>query len=624
MEKNIEFKKPNITLGLSSSEAKKMADQNGPNEISQQKRPGVLGLFISVMSEPMLLLLLSSSIIYLFLGEIRDALMLSSMVVVVIGITFYQEKKTEKTLDALRKLSSPRALVIRDGKRIRISGKEIVEGDIILLSEGDRVPADALVINCENLSTDESMLTGESISVRKMGWDGKLSRQRPGGDDLPFVYSGSLVISGHGVAQVYATGTSTEMGKIGKSIETIKDEDILLRKETSKIVRFFTIVGIILCSVVVFSYAILRGDLLNGFLAGLTLSMSMLPEEFPVVLMIFLTLGAWRISKKKVLTRKASSIETLGAATVLCVDKTGTLTMNLSKLTQLWTKDKFVNIEEMADDKLPQAFWPLLHNAYLACQSEPYDPLEKEIHTHTKELIKPHLDIKSDIKILKQYPLTKDLTAISIARKNGTRGISVSSKGSPEAIIELCHLNKTQSIKIRNRVLKMAKEGLRVLGVAQSNFSGKVIPLKQHDFKFKFIGLMGFVDPIRPSVPASVVEAHRAGLRVIMITGDYPGTAKYIAEKIGIKSPTLHISGTELKDMSIETLRHKIKSVNIFARVVPEQKLQIVNALKSNGEIVAMTGDGVNDAPALKSAHIGIAMGREEQMLPEKLPHWYC
>jgi Ca2+-transporting ATPase len=306
-----------VISGLSQKEAATFLKTDGYNELPTQKKQSGLAILFRVLSEPMLLLLIGSGAIYFFMGDAKDALMLLSFVFVVIGITFYQERKTEKTLEALRNLSSPRALVIRDGEQMRIPGREVVRGDTIIIREGDRIPADAYVMSCENLSVDESLLTGESMPVRKSEWDKKQKQQRPGGDDIPFVYSGSMVVSGHGVARVYLTGFHTEMGKIGKSLETIKDEDTLLHKETAKIVRTMAIIGIFLCGVVILAYTLVKGNIVQGILAGLTLSMAMLPEEFPVVLLIFLTLGAWRISKRKVLTRRAAAIETLGAATVL-------------------------------------------------------------------------------------------------------------------------------------------------------------------------------------------------------------------------------------------------------------------------------------------------------------------
>ena len=600
----------NLVNGISTIEAKRRFLIYGPNEIPQQKRQNVLSLLWKVISEPMLLLLIASGLIYLFLGEPKDAVMLSSFVIVVVGITFYQEKKTEKTLDALRQLSSPKALVIRDGERIKILGREVVVGDLLILSEGDRVPADTIVISCENMAVDESMLTGESIPVRKIGWDGKKKNTEPGGDDLPFVYSGSLIVSGHGVAQVSAIGADSEIGKIGKSIASIEEEDTLLHKETSHVVKIFGAGGIILCLVVIVISFLTKGNILEAFLSGLTLSMAMLPEEFPVVLTIFLTLGAWRISKSKVLTRRPSAIETLGAATVLCVDKTGTLTQNRSELKTLWVENSTFEFTEKSDQKLDTKFNELLEYSALASQVEPYDPLEKEIREKAHQYLVNTTHLNQKWKLVKEYPLTKNLIALShVWQSKENSNLIVASKGSPEAIINLCHLNQNQKAKIEIMIQAMALKGLRILGVAKTEINTQQLPEEQCDFKFEFVGLIGFVDPVRSTIKDSVKEAYRAGVRIIMITGDYPGTAVFVANRIGLNNPNIYLTGADLAKMSGKQLQEKIKTVNIFARVVPEQKLNIVNALKRNKEIVAMTGDGVNDAPALKAAHIGIAMG---------------
>lgn len=596
--------------GVTEAEAGQKLRQEGYNELPSQKKQSPLSIFLRVISEPMLMLLIGSGLIYVFIGEIKDALMLLSFVFVVVGITFYQERKTERTLEALKNLSSPRALVIRDGQRKRISGREVVRGDIILLGEGDRVPADSVVLSCANLLVDESLLTGESLSVRKTMWNGTMKSKRPGGDDLPFVYSGSLVVAGHGIAQVTATGINSEIGKIGKSIQTIKQEDTLLHKETARIVRYFSIGGIILCLLVVILYILTKGNILAGLLSGLTLSMAMLPEEFPVVLLIFLTLGAWRISKRQVLTRRPAAIETLGAVTVLCVDKTGTLTLNRMKLVNLVTNQSAYEIKQSSIKNLPETFHELVEYGFLASQRDPFDPIEKEIKFVSTAYLKDTEHIHEQWHLVREYPLSKELMSLShVWESPDKKNFVIASKGAPETIADLCHLGKKEKEKILTNVCKMADNGSRVLGVAKALFEKRNLPKDQHDFAFEFVGLLGFTDPVRATVPDALIQAYQAGIRVIMITGDYPGTAVYIAKQIGLANPEEYITGTQLESLDHLQLRERIKTVNIFARVVPEQKLAIVNALKTNGEVVAMTGDGVNDAPALKSAHIGIAMG---------------
>lgn len=598
-----------LSLGLTEKEAAMRLKKEGFNEIPSQQKKGFVQMLLNIVREPMLLLLLCSGAIYLALGEKKDALILSSFVIAVIGITFYQERKTENALAALKNLSSPRALVIRGQIEHRIPGREVVREDLIILREGDRIPADATVLFCSNLSADESLLTGESLAVRKSEWDNKEAQKQPGGNDLPFVFSGTLVVSGHGVAKVTSVGPKTEIGKIGKALETIKEEDTLIKKETNKIVKNFAIGGLLLSLVIIIVYGITRGSWIQGFLAGLTLSMAMLPEEFPVVLLIFLTLGAWRISKSSVLTRNTGAIETLGAATTLCVDKTGTLTMNSMKLVGLFANGSYFNEDEKPGG-LPENFHDIMEYAILASQKDPFDPIEKEVKRLGELYLLNTEHIHKNWALVKEYNLSKHLLALShVWESPDKQNYIIAAKGSPEAIIDLCHMGQPQSDGIKNHIENMAKKGLRLLGVAKATFNKSGLPHEQHDFNFEFAGLLGFTDPVRETVKSSIKEAYEAGLRVIMITGDYPGTAIHVAEQIGLNNPEKFITGSELSQMTKGVLQEKIKDVNIFARVIPEQKLLIVEALKKNKEIVAMTGDGVNDAPALKSANIGIAMG---------------
>lgn len=597
------------TMGLESLKAQEKLLKIGYNELPSQKKESYFTMFWKIFTEPMLLLLLSAGTVYMFLGELRDALVLLASVFIVIGITFYQEHKTEKTLETLRGLSSPRALVIRDGKHQRIPGRELVEEDIIVLHEGDRVPADAAIISCENFLVDESLLTGESISVRKSVWDGKMQKQRAGGEDLPFVFSGSMVVSGHAIAKVWATGIRTEIGKIGKSLENIKEEETLIHKETSKIVKAVAFIVFILCIVVFLAYFFIKGNATQGLLSGLTLAMAILPEEFPVVLVIFLTLGAWRISKRNVLTRRAAAIETLGAATILCTDKTGTLTQNKMRLQTLYAENSFFEFKKVEVLKLDDRFHNLLEYAILASEQNSFDPIEKELAEKGSSYLTSR-ERTDEQALIKEYPLSKKLLAQShVWQLPGQTKLLVAAKGAPEAILEICRLENEEKQKILEVVQKMSERGLRVLGVAKTNLDKENLPEDQNQLDFNFLGLLGFIDPARPNVENSVREAYGAGIRIIMITGDYPGTAQFLAKQIGIKNHELFLTGEDLERMNELELQEKIKKINIFARVAPEQKLLIIDALKANGEIVAMTGDGVNDAPALKAAHIGIAMG---------------
>jgi Ca2+-transporting ATPase len=591
--------------GISQRQANKTLQEEGYNELPSQKKQSPFGILLSILKEPMLFLLVAISVIYFLMGETQDAIMLGSLVFVVFGITFYQEHKTEKTLDALRNLSSPRALVIRSGRQKRISGLEIVRDDIIVIREGDRIPADAIILSCENLYVDESLLTGESMPVAKSETDNTESDK----NKASIVYSGSLVVSGRGIARVISIGANTEIGKIGKSLESITEEDTLLKKETSKIVRWVGLIGLAFCFVVIGVHYSLKGNVGEAFLAGLTLSMSMLPEEFPLVLIIFLTLGAWRISKKNVLTRKAAAIETLGAATVLCADKTGTLTMNKMKLEMLYNDKEIFEIKNTLAKDFPAQYNELLEVGLLSSQQDPFDPIEKELKNVCSKFLSDRKDFLQNLTLVKEYPLSKKIVALSHVWKMQD-GFMIASKGAPEAILDLCHMDAGRRDELLSVVHNMAQKGMRVLGVARADFAGINLPEDQHDFEFTFIGFLGFIDPPRATAADAISEAYGAGMRVIMITGDYPGTAQFIARKIGINNPENFITGEEIEKMNVDELRKKISDINIFARVLPEQKLQIVNALKANGEIVAMTGDGVNDAPALKAAHIGIAMGQ--------------
>ncbi len=597
-------------FGLTDQEVAVKQASEGFNELPSSKPKNVLEIAIGVVKEPMFLLLVACGTLYLILGDIQEGLMLLGFVFVIMGIEFYQEKKTEKALDALKDLASPRALVIRNGQTIRISGKEVVTDDIIILQEGDRVPADAVVLDCNNLMADESLLTGESVPVRKREWYDGDKDFIPGGDDIPCVYSGSMIIQGNGIAKVKHIGINTEIGKIGKALESVEEEPTQLKKEMGVLVKRLAIIGIALCVLVIVVFTLTRGDLLKGFLAGITLAMAMLPEEFPVVLTVFLALGAWRISKKSVLTRKPAAIETLGSATVLCTDKTGTLTQNKMTITKLYNGNGFIDISSKTD--FPEPFHLVIEYGILASQVNPFDPMESAITRIGEEYLLNTEHIHIDWVMEKEYPLSKDLLAMSrVFTNTGTNKKVIAAKGAPEAIFDLCHLKGETLSQYQKAVAQMASEGLRVLGVAKAAIDNVDLPPIQHDFEFEFVGLIGLSDPIRETVPMAVAECYRAGIRVIMITGDYPVTAMNIGKDIGLHNTDKCITGPELQQMTEEELSERIKDVNIFARVVPEQKLKIVNALKRNGEIVAMTGDGVNDAPALKAANIGIAMGEK-------------
>jgi Ca2+-transporting ATPase len=595
--------------GMSEEGAAARLVAEGHNEIPQAKKKSVFTILFEVVKEPMFLLLIACGVLYLVLGDFKEALMLLGFVFVIIGITLYQENKSERALDALRDLSSPRALVVRSGLQRRIAGRDVVRDDIVLLSEGDRVPADGVVLNALNLSADESLLTGESAPVLKNKWDGASECGRPGGDNNFMVYSGSMIVRGQGVARVTSTGQKTEIGKIGKALQTLVTENTNLQRQTGNIVKTFAIAGAVLCVMVIVVYGLTRGDWIKGVLAGLSLAMATLPEEFPVVMTIFLALGAWRISRRNVLTRRAQAIETLGAATVLCSDKTGTLTNNRMTVTKLCVEGRQTEID-VKGDALAEMFHPVIEFALLASPADPFDPMEKAMKELGGRTLANTEHLHDDWTLIREYPLSEKLLAMCRVweHRDGKHYI-IATKGAPEAIADLCHLSAGKMASLRRDVDDLAGKGLRVIAVAKAEFEKSSLPEGLHDFEFNLLGLLGLHDPVREKVPEAVALCRRAGIRVIMITGDHPITAKNIAGRIGLDGGANIITGPELDRMEDGELARRISQVSVFARVVPEQKLRIVQALKASGEVVAMTGDGVNDAPALKAAHIGIAMG---------------
>ena len=600
--------------GLSEVDVQARLKAEGYNELPRPDRRTPLRIILEVVREPMLALLLGGGVIYLALGDLKEALILLAFATMSVLITVVQETRTERVLEALRDLTSPRALVIRDGERKRIAGREVVRGDFVVFAEGDRVPADAVLVQSHDLQTDESLLTGESVPVRKTATSNAAppKGRRPGGDDLPYVFSGSLVVRGTGIGEVFAIGALSEIGKIGQSLSTLETEPPRLQAQTRRLVRIFAMVGAAVCVLAVLLYGTMRGGWLNAVLAGIALGMSMLPEEFPVVLTVFMAMGAWRISRARVLTRRAAAIESLGSATVLCTDKTGTLTENRMSIAELKLKSgEVVRPREASGAKMPEGFHGLVEFSFLASEQDPFDPMEKAFHELGRERLAETEHLHGpEWKLVHAYGLRPDLLAMSHVWQtaDGRQEFVIAAKGAPEAIADLCHLGAADLAAQTQSVDVMAAEGLRVLGVARASFAGPTWPDSQHDFAFEFLGLVGLADPLRPSVRDAVSECRSAGIKVIMITGDYPTTARAIARQASLDAEDL-VTGEELDRLNEAELAMRVRSATVFARIMPEQKLRIVNALKASGEIVAMTGDGVNDAPSLKAAHIGIAMG---------------
>jgi Ca2+-transporting ATPase len=576
-------------------EAKAKLDDHGYNELPSAKPKNIWRITREVMKEPMFLLLISCGVLYIIIGDLQEGIILLSTILIIIGITFYQYRKTEKALDALKKLSSPRVLVKRDGTEMRIPGREVVPGDIIILNEGDRVPADSKVLETINLIVDESLLTGESMPVSKTSEA-----------DNCHVFSGTLIVQGRGIAEVMTTGINAQLGKIAVSLKGVEENETRLQKEMKVLIRRLAFISIFISVSVVVLFYLTRGNFIQSLLNGLSASMAILPEEFPVVLTVFLALGAWRLSKKNVLTRKSSAIETLGSATVLCSDKTGTITQNKMEVAALYDGNDIIFKETYKEKE--NIISALVIAANNASSEDSIDPMETAISLVHEKLFP---NTFSELKLLKEYPLSKELFAMTRVLEDVTHdSIVVCAKGAPETIFGMCRMSEAEISKHLHAVNTMAEKGYRVIGVASAAHKEKTLPENQTGFQFQFLGLVGLEDPIRPEVPQAIKECGEAGVKVIMITGDYPTTARSIASQAGLSVENM-ITGDELKLMSDEELKEKIKSINIFARVIPEQKLRIVKALKANGEIVAMTGDGVNDAPALKAAHIGVAMGNK-------------
>ncbi len=585
--------------GLSSELAKKLLLQHGPNEISKDKPKGVGAIVLEVIKEPMFILLFCCGSIYIFLGDYREGIMLLCWVLVIIFITFYQNKKTEESLSALRQLSSPRALVMRDGIEVRIPGSEVVPGDILLINEGDRVTADAKILSTNQLSIDESMLTGESLPVLK-------SENETSIENANTIFSGTLVAQGSGRAQILATGSKTKLGQIGASLLSIEQQPTRLQIEMKQFIKKLFIGGgiISLCVITIFYFT--RGNFTDAILNGLAAAMAILPEEFPVILTIFMALGAWRLSKSNVLTRKPSAIETLGSATILCSDKTGTITQNKMELKNLQTGTNTIHADSFNQNK--SEILPLLNTFYYSSSTDSLDPMDRAIQQQFDIFHPTHKN--EDVQLCKEYPLSKTLFAITRVIQHPTETYPTAyCKGAPESILAMCQLSSSDYQEHIKQVEILAAQGYRVLAGATCSLLNNDMPKNQVDFQWQYAGLVGFDDPIRKEVPQAIEECYAAGIRVIMITGDFPITALSIANQIGLTHGNQIITGTELQNMSPSDLATKIRDTHIFARIVPEQKLQIIQALKANGEIVAMTGDGVNDAPALKAADIGIAMG---------------
>lgn len=591
-EKNYNMK------GLTNEEVKLAREKFGRNVLIKEKKENFLMKIVEVIKEPMFLLLMIAAIIYFILGEPKDGSIMLIFVFGVISIEVIQEWKTDKTLKALKNLSAPHIEVIRNSKRTLINSEELVPGDLMIIAEGVKIPADGKVVYSNDLCVDESSLTGEALGVWKCSDCIDENKQYFRKD---YCYAGTLVIQGSGVILVEKTGTSTEYGKIGENVSENVEEDTPLQKQTGKLVKVCAgIAGVLFALVSGMTYlnlqdVVFEDRIIQSILSGVTLAMAMIPEEFPVVLTVFLSMGAWRLAKKNSLVRKLPSVETLGAISVLCVDKTGTITMNEMTLDEAWSIDG--------------NYKSLLEVMGMACETDPYDPMEKAMlkYCEKNNIAKEFL---FNGELITEYSFTHEKKMMGHVWKR-EEGTIVAAKGSPEKILSICNLNNEERKKIEDKIYNMSSKGLRVIAVAKMDINDKEeIKNTLEECTLKFLGLVGLLDPPREGIKEDIEICNRAGIRVVMITGDSGITASSIARKVGISHSGEIITGDELNKMSDDELREKVKHTNIFSRVIPEHKMRIVKAFKENGEIVGMTGDGVNDAPALKYADIGIAMGK--------------
>lgn len=581
--------------GLTTEEVLKLREKYGKNELTSEKKENFFLKILHVVCEPMFLLLLIAATVYFVLGEPRDGIIMLVFVIGIMMIDIIQEWKTDKTLNALKDLSEPRITVLRDGNKIEIPSSLLVPGDIMYIHEGIKIPADGYVIKCSGLRVDESSLTGESVGVWK-----QTSKDEE--DDYwkkDYCYQGTLVIQGTGVIKVDKIGASTEYGKIGANLSKTKEKKTPLQKQTDKLVKTCAIIAFILFILVaILTYLNIpdhsfKERIIESILSGVTLAMAMIPEEFPVVLTVFLSMGAWRLAKKNSLVKKLPAVETLGAVTVLCVDKTGTITKNKMEVKEVISNDDS----------------DLAYTMGLCCEEETYDPMEKAMIKYAEKLGISNDELNSYEKV-RDYPFS-DYTKMMGCVFNINKKNVLAAKGSPESIIKICNLTKTELKKVKQDILNMQKKGLRVIAVAKKELkSDKDILDKLEDYSLDYVGIVGLIDPPKDSIVEDIKACKKAGVRVVMITGDNGITASSIARSIEMDNVDNIITGDMINKMDDKELRKAVKDVSIFSRVIPEHKMRIVKAFQANGEITAMTGDGVNDAPALKQSDIGIAMGK--------------
>ena len=595
-----------VWQGLSAKQVAQALQSGGRNVLPGQEPKSLMAICLEVITEPMFLMLVVAGVLYLILGDRAEAIFLLGSVFVIIGMTIFQQRKTQRALDALRDLSAPRALVIRDGRETRISGSDVVQGDLLVLHEGDRIAADSILLEGK-MEVDESLLTGESVPVSKF----------PSDADQHTLFASTVVTRGVGVARVTAIGAGTAVGRVGAELLAAKEPPSKLQSHSRHLVRLLGLIAMLLAlSQVLLGWWWNDQPVVESLLLGIALAMAILPEEIPVVITVFLALGAWRIARHQVLTRRVSSVEALGGITMLAVDKTGTLTENRMVVAEVATMHQ--TFKSTDADHMPEAFHALVEFALLATPEDPFDPMEKAIQHFGHAWLDGTEHVHDGRLPEFEYPLSPEILAMT--RVYATRQPShhlLATKGAPEAIMDLCHLGPEKRQAIARQVESMAHRGLRVLGVARGVWrethdrdeSETAWPDSQHDFDFEYLGLVALYDPPRAEIPDAISMCKRAGIRVLMMTGDHPATARAIAKEVGLSSSPDVLTGTEVMSLDDQALASRLRTLDVCARLKPEHKLRLVNALRGSREVVAMTGDGVNDAPALKAADIGIAMG---------------
>ena len=580
--------------GLNPKEVLVSREKNGKNLLDFKKENSILSVIRRLAQDPMVIILLVASIIYFISDKTADAIFLASAILFQISISFFQDARSTNALEKLKEFIVAKSKVIRSGKVEEIKSEDLVLGDVIIIEEGMSIPADATIIHSNDFLVNESILTGESLAVEK----NKENNQ---------VFKGTSVVGGLGIAQITAIGNETSLGKIGKSLEGIKEEKTPLENQISNFVKKMAFLGGIVFFVVwAINYYNTR-EILNSLLQSLTLAMSILPEEIPVAFTTFMALGAWRLMKSGIVVKQMKTVETLGSATVICTDKTGTLTENIMDLAKLYDFESNIIFE--TNQTLTETNKNLIRTAMFASEPIPFDPMEVALHNAYK--IAAEKDERPNFKIIKEYPLGGTPPMMTHVFENKSGEIIIAAKGSPEAIIHVCDLGEEDKLKIENAIDALTLEGFRVLGVAEANTQNKNFPKSQQEFKFNFKGILAFYDPPKKNINKVLSHFYESGIKVKIITGDSDATTISIAKQIGFRGFESHISGKELMLLSDKEFDKKVMDVNIFTRMFPEAKLRIINSLKKQNEVVAMTGDGVNDGPALKSAHIGIAMGKK-------------